>query len=98
GRDGATLFMVLLAGFAALLSRYAGQDDVSVGTFVANRRQEELERLIGLFVNTLVLRADFRGGPSFQELLARLRETSLDAFERQELPFERVLEELPTER
>ena len=94
GREGATLFMVLLAGYASLLSRYTGQEDLNVGTFVANRPQAALEGLIGFFVNTLVLRVDLTGDPSFRELLARVRETSLDAFENQEVPFESLLDEL----
>jgi amino acid adenylation domain-containing protein len=94
GREGATLFMVLLAGYASLLSRYTGQEDLNVGTFVANRPRAALEGLIGFFVNTLVLRVDLAGDPSFRELLARVRETSLDAFENQEVPFESLLDEL----
>jgi amino acid adenylation domain-containing protein len=97
-REGVTLFMLLLSGFAALLSRYTGQEDLNVGTFVANRRWEALERLIGFFVNTLVLRADLTGEPSFRELLARSRDTALDAFDHQEVPIERLLDELDTER
>ena len=92
--SGTTLFMVLFAGYATLLSRVAGCDDLNVGTFVANRRREVLERLIGFFVNTIVLRADLSGDPSFGELLARTREATLEAFEHQETPFERLLDEL----
>ena len=94
GREGVTLFMAVLAGYATVLGRYTGQDDLNVGTYVANRRHEVLERLIGFFVNTLVLRADLTGDPTFRGLLARTREMTLDAFERQELPFEELLEEL----
>ena len=74
-RQGATLFMVLLAGFKALLSRYTGQEDVAIGTPLAHRNHLELEPLIGLFANTLVLRTDLGGDPTFRELLARVRET-----------------------
>jgi amino acid adenylation domain-containing protein len=93
-REGVTLFMAVLSGYATVLGRYTGQRDLNIGTFVANRRREALERLIGFFVNTLVLRADLTGDPTFRELLARTREMTLDAFERQELPFEQLLEEL----
>ncbi len=94
GREGATLFMVLLAGYASLLSRYTGQEDLNVGTFVANRNRHSLQLLIGFFVNTLVLRVDMTGDPSFRELLARVRDMALDVFENQEVPFERLLDEL----
>jgi amino acid adenylation domain-containing protein len=97
-REGTTLFMTLLAGYGALLSRYSGQDDLNVGTFVANRPRPELERLIGFFVNTLVLRVDLAGDPTFRELLARVREMALEAFENQEVPFESLLDELETGR
>ena len=92
--EGVTLFMAVLSGYATVLGRYSGQRDLNVGTFVANRRREALEGLIGFFVNTLVLRADLTGDPTFRELLVRTREMTLDAFERQELPFEQLLEEL----
>jgi amino acid adenylation domain-containing protein len=98
GREAVTLFMVLLSGYATVLARYSGQDDFNIGTFVANRRWEVLERLIGFFVNTVVLRADLSGNPTFRELLGRVRDMTLDAFEHQEVPFERLLEELETER
>jgi amino acid adenylation domain-containing protein len=97
-REGATLFMTVLAAWSALLARQAGQDAFNVGTFVANRRREVLERLLGLFVNTLVLPMDVDGDPSWRGLLARVRESTLDAFEHQELPFERLLEALELER
>ncbi len=92
--EGATLFMVLLAGWDALLARYADTDDVVVGTPVAGRTRAELEGLVGLFVNTLALRADLSGNPSFRELLWRVRGGTLRDLANQELPFERVVEAL----
>jgi amino acid adenylation domain-containing protein len=93
-REGATLFMTLLSGFALLLSRYGGQQDLLIGTPVANRSRAEIEGLIGFFVNTLVLRADLSGEPSVREFLARMREVCLEAYAHQDLPFERLVEEL----
>jgi amino acid adenylation domain-containing protein len=96
--SGATLFMVLLAAFALLLQRYARQDEVMIGSPIAGRLRSELEKLIGLFTNTLALRLDLSGGPTFRELLRRVRDVTLEAFEHQELPFERLVEELRPER
>ncbi|HJX28383.1 MAG TPA: condensation domain-containing protein, partial [Thermoanaerobaculia bacterium] len=97
-REGATLFMVLLAGFQALLARYSGQQVLALGTPVAGRNRIEIEELIGFFVNTLVLRGDLTGRPTFRELLGRVRETSLAAHTHQDVPFERLVQELAPER
>ncbi|HEX8560148.1 MAG TPA: amino acid adenylation domain-containing protein, partial [Pyrinomonadaceae bacterium] len=96
--EGVTLFMTLLAGFQALLSRYTNQQDVVVGADVANRNRAETEGLIGFFVNMLVLRTDLSGSPSFRELLRRARETCLGAYAHQDVPFEKLVEELEPER
>ncbi|HEX3556713.1 MAG TPA: amino acid adenylation domain-containing protein, partial [Thermoanaerobaculia bacterium] len=96
--QGATLFMAGLAAFAALLQRTADQDDVAIGTPIAGRNRAELEGLIGFFVNTLVLRVDGSGKSDFHALLARVRETALGAFAHQDLPFEKVVEELQPQR
>ena len=96
--EGATIFMTLLAGFQLLLARWSGQSDVVVGAPIAGRTRVELEGLIGFFVNTLVMRTRLSGNPSFRELLARVRETALEAYTNQELPFERLVEELQPER
>jgi non-ribosomal peptide synthetase component F len=98
-REGATLFMALLAAFQALLARYTGQEeDIVVGTPIANRMRAELEGLIGFFTNTLVLRTDLSGKPRFRELLRRVREVTLGAYTHQDLPFEKLVEELQPER
>jgi amino acid adenylation domain-containing protein len=96
--DGATLFMALLAVFSVLLNRYSGLDDVMVGTPVAGRTRGELEGLIGFFVNTLVLRIDLVGDPSFRDLLARTRDRAVQAYAHQDLPFEKLVEDLQPER
>ena len=97
-RSGVTLFMMLLAGFEVLLWRLSGQEDISVGTAIANRPRRETEGLIGFFVNTLVLRAGVNGELSSRELLGRVREVCLGAYGHQEVPFERLVEELRPER
>ena len=97
-RHGSTLFMTLLSAFAALLSRHTGQEDLTVGTPIAGRTQGETEGLIGLFVNTLALRVDLAESPSFLALLDRVRETALAAYAHQDLPFERLVEDLAPER
>ncbi|HEY2292939.1 MAG TPA: amino acid adenylation domain-containing protein, partial [Thermoanaerobaculia bacterium] len=97
-RHEATPFMVLFAGFQTLLSRLTGAGDLTVGTPIANRNRAEIEPLIGFFVNTLVLRSDLAGDPSFGDLLARVRKSTLEAYAHQDLPFERLVETLNPER
>ena len=98
GQYGSTLFMVLLAAFEVLLHRLSGQDDVVVGTPVAGRDQKETEGLIGCFLNTLVMRCDLSGNPSFSDLLHRVRDGALGAYDHQQVPFEWLLSELQPER
>ncbi|RKH44041.1 amino acid adenylation domain-containing protein [Corallococcus sp. AB050B] len=97
-REGATLFMTLLAGFQALLARYSGQEDVVVGSPISGRNRREVEGLIGFFVNTLVLRADVSGSRSFRQLLRGVRESCLGAFAHQDLPFEQLVDALKPPR
>ena len=97
-QSGCTLFMTLLAAFQTLLYRYSRQEDISVGTPIANRNHSELQPLIGVFVNTLVMRTDLSGNPSFRELLTRVRQVALGAYAHEDLPFEQLVEELQPER
>jgi non-ribosomal peptide synthetase component F/acyl carrier protein len=97
-KRGVTLFMTLLAGFQALLHRHCGESDIVLGTDVANRNRKELEPLIGFFVNLLVLRTDLTGDPTFLELLARTRDVALGAYAHQDLPFDRLVQELEPAR
>ena len=96
--EGATLFMVLLGAFKVLLSRYSGESDVIVGSQIANRERSEFEGLIGFFANTQALRTDLSGDPTFLEVLARVRDTALGAYDSQEVPFKKLVEELKPEK
>ncbi|TRU46908.1 MAG: amino acid adenylation domain-containing protein [Microcystis aeruginosa Ma_QC_Ch_20071001_S25] len=96
--SGSTLFMTLLAGFAVLLSRYSQQTDVVIGSPIANRNRTEIEGLIGFFVNTLVLRFDLSQDPNFEDFLTQVRQTTQDAYDHQDLPFEMLVEKLQIER
>ena len=96
--ESTTLFVTLLAAFMTLLHRHSRQDDLVVGSPVANRNRSETEPLIGLFVNTLVLRTDLSGNPAFREILRRARDTTTEAYRHQDLPFEQLVEELKPER
>jgi amino acid adenylation domain-containing protein len=97
-QHGASLFMTVFALWAVLLGRYSSEDDIVVGTPIANRHRPGLDPLIGCFVNTLPLRADISGDPSFTELLGRLRQVTLDAYAHQDIPFEQLVNELQIER
>ncbi|MDZ8189313.1 MAG: amino acid adenylation domain-containing protein, partial [Nostoc sp. ChiSLP02] len=96
--QGVTLFMTLLAAYDTLLYRYSGQEDILVGSPIANRDRLELERLIGFFVNVLVMRTNLAGNPTFNELLSRVRSIAMDAYAHQDLPFEMLVEALQPER
>jgi amino acid adenylation domain-containing protein len=97
-QEGVTLFITLLAAFQILLYRYTHQDDIAIGVPIANRNRSEVEGLIGFFVNSLVLRTDLSGNPTFKELLYRVREVALGAYQHQDLPFEKLVELLHPER
>ena len=97
-KEGTTLAITLLAAFQVLLARYTGEVDISVGSPIANRNHPEIEGLIGLFVNSLVMRTDLSGDPSFREVLARVQQVSLKAYEHQDLPFEKLVEVLQPDR
>ena len=97
-KNEATLFMTLLAAFKILLYRYSGQEDIIVGSPIANRNRAEIEGLIGCFINTLVLRTDCSGNPTFAELLYRVRKMMIGAYTNQDIPLEKLVEELQVER
>ncbi|PSB07408.1 non-ribosomal peptide synthetase, partial [filamentous cyanobacterium CCP2] len=96
--SGVSLFMTLLAAFQTLLYRYTGQEDIAIGSPIANRHRSEVEGLIGFFVNSLVMRSDLSGNPRFSELLERVRNVTLKAYEHQDVPFEKLVEELDPDR
>jgi amino acid adenylation domain-containing protein len=96
--SGTTLFMTLLSAFSVLLHRYSGEDDIVIGTPIAGRNQVDIENLIGFFINTLPLRIDLTKNPTFATLLARVKQTALEGYEHQDLPFEKLVEELKPER
>ncbi|ODG96163.1 non-ribosomal peptide synthetase [Nostoc sp. KVJ20] len=96
--SGTTLFMTMLAAFTLLLSRYSGQEDIVVGSAIANRTHSHIEPLVGFFVNTLALRTNLQGNPTFLELLERVKQVTLDAYDHQDLPFEKLVDELGKER
>lgn len=97
-KEGVTPFMTLLAAFQTLLHRYSGQDEILVGSPIANRTHSKMENLIGFFVNTLVMKADFIDNPNFSDLLRQVRETALGAYAHQDLPFEKLVEEIQPQR
>lgn len=97
-QEGVTLFITLLTAFKVLLSRYTQQEDIAIGSPIANRNRSEIEGLIGFFVNSLVLRTDLSENPTFRELLSRVKEVALEGYSHQDLPFEKLVEELHPER
>ncbi|GAX38399.1 non-ribosomal peptide synthetase [Nodularia sp. NIES-3585] len=97
-QEGVTLFMLLLAAFQTFLYRYTGQDDIAVGSPIANRNRNEVKGLIGFFANTLVLRTDMSGNPTFDELLTRVRKVAIGAYTHQDLPFDQLVEAVQPER
>jgi len=97
-KQGTTLFMTLLAAFKVLLFRYSGQESIAVGTPIANRNRSEIEGLIGFFVNSLVMSTDLGGDPNFTEVLNRVKQTALEAYSHQDIPFEKLVEELQPQR
>ncbi len=97
-KERATIFMTMLAAFQCMLHRYTGQNDIVIGTPIANRNHYETDGLIGFFLNTLVIRADTSGNPAFRKLLIKVRKVLLDAYTHQDLPFEKLVEELETKR
>lgn len=97
-REGVTLYMALLAAFMTLLQRYTGQTDIAIGSPIAGRGRIETENLVGFFVNTLVMRADFSPNPTFRELLRRVRQVALDAYDHQDIPFEKLVQDLQPAR
>jgi non-ribosomal peptide synthetase component F len=97
-KSDSTLFMTLLGAFGVLLSRYSAQDDVVIGSPIAGRTRAETENLIGFFVNTIALRTSIAGNPSFRQLLATVKKITLDAYTHQDLPFEKLVEELQPAR
>jgi len=97
-KEGITLYMFLLSVFGILLHRYSGDDDICIGTAIANRNRPEVEKIIGFFVNNLVMRMNFSDDPTFRDLLAKIRETTLDAYSHQDLPFEMLVDTLQPRR
>jgi len=97
-KAGCTMFMTILAAFSVLLYRYCGQDDIMIGTSLASRTKPELEEIIGFFANTIVIRCNLAGSPTFRQLLERIRRITADAYDNQDLPFEKLVEELQPDR